>query len=160
MSTITQATETPAVTWAGGICSAVSTWQTQLTNISNGLKGSDVTKADITKAVDSATSATQDLVDTLQGLDRPQTQAGQKAQAEVDSLGSTLSADADKIKSAAHGATDVSSALGAVSVATGALVDMGNAVSSTVDNLKQLDTNGELQKAFDTADSCNALGTS
>src|SRR5262245_5620223 len=147
--------------WADGVCSAVSEWRSSLTDVQQNLSESGMTRKDITNAWDDAKSATQKLADDLQGLGKPDTQAGGQAQAAVNDLQDNLTSNVDTIQTAVDGATTVSGVLSAVSVASGTLVTMGNQVQSTVNELRQIDgAQGELQNAFEQSDSCKELRSS
>jgi hypothetical protein len=55
------------------------------------------------------------------------------------------------------GVSTVNQALTAVSAVSGTLATMGTQIQSTVDDLRTLDAKGELQTAFNEADSCAPL---
>lgn len=147
------------VTWANGVCGAITSWQQDVKSIGADLKTSHTT-ADLQAAADKAKAATDQLASQLQELGRPETQAGQQAQKTVSELATSLRADVDSIRTALEGASGVAGTLAAVSSATGTLATMGTKISAAVDELKQLDAKGELGKAFSSAEACTALTTS
>lgn len=145
-----------SVTWANGVCGAITTWKQDVASIGADLK-TNHTKSDLQAAADKAKGATERLASQLKTLGRPETQAGQEAQSAVSKLATSLRADVESIQTAVEGSSGVTGTLTALSAATGTLATMGTEVSSTVDQLKQIDAKGELSKAFSTADACAAL---
>jgi hypothetical protein len=150
--------ESATVQWADGVCNAVSDWQSSITGTMNELTASNLTRDDFTSAWDDAKSATQQFSDDLQGLGKPDTQAGEEAEAAVTDLQASLSSNVDTIQTAVDGATNTAGVLTAVSVASATIVTMGNAVTSTVDELRKIGgAQSELQGAFQQSDSCKSL---
>lgn len=150
--------QSATVQWADGVCSAASDWQSSITGTVNNLTASNLTRDNFTSAWDDAKSATQQFSDDLKGLGEPETQSGQQAQAAVSDLQTSLTSNVDTVQTAVDGATNVSGVLTAVSVASATLVTMGNAVTSTVEELRKLGgAQSELQDAFQQADSCKSL---
>jgi len=143
--------------WANGVCSAVGTWKDSLTSAAEPLKSGNVSKDSLQTAANDVKSATDTLQSDLKDLGKPNTQAGQQAQDEINTLTSELQTDVDTIKSAAEGASGVSGISSAVTTATTTVSTMKAQVSSTVTSLKQLDAKGELNTAFKQADSCQQL---
>ena len=64
-------------TWAGGVCSSITTWQSAVKSAASSVT-SDPTKSGLQKAVGDAQAATQTLTSDLKGLGKPDTQAGQR----------------------------------------------------------------------------------
>lgn len=152
--------ETSSTTeWAGGVCTAVSTWADALRQAASSLQGGNVSEDSLRNAADDAKSATDTLVDDLKGLGKPDTEAGAEAQDSIEKLGDELEQQADTITSAADDASGVSGVLSAISTATGALASMGTQVSNTFNELEQLDAAGELKQAFEDAPACSDLSS-
>jgi len=151
--TTTSATEN----WADGMCSATATWQSSLQETADSVKNGTPTRQKLQSAATDAIDATQTYLDTLGGLGKPDTQAGQEAKASVDRLRTQLKTGLDTMQSAIDGATGVGGVVNAVSVVTNTLVTMRGEVRSTVDHLQQLDAGDELKQAFSDTDSCSSL---
>jgi hypothetical protein len=150
--------ETSSTTeWAGDVCTAVSTWADALRQTASSLQGGNISEDSLRSAADEAKSATDTLVDDLKGVGKPDTEAGAQAQDSIEKLGDELEKQADTIESAADDVSGVSGVLTAVSTVTGALAAMGTQVSSTFDELNQLDATGELKQAFEDAAPCRDL---
>ena len=143
--------------WAGGVCTAVTTWKDALAGATDSLKGGNVTADSLKSAAGDVEDATRTLADDLKGLGKPDTEAGQAAQDTISSLADELSSGADTIQSAVDSASGVSGALTAFSTVSSTLVTMGQQVGSTVTELEGLEGGQELKDAFTEADSCSSL---
>jgi hypothetical protein len=150
-----KSTTPQAVTWADGVCSAVTSYKTALGNAATTLKSSELTKPALEGAANSVRGATQDFISTLRDLGKPDTTAGQQAKKTLDGLSSNLHDQAQKIRESTSG-----SALSAVSVTSTALLTAQSQVATAFDKLKTLDPKGELHEAFSKADSCSSLEAS
>jgi hypothetical protein len=142
--------------YANSVCGDLSTWVTDVNGAITSLTdaGLATDKEDVQSAVDQATGATNDLLSSLEALGPPETDAGEQAKSELDSLGSTLRSQIDMIEQAldADG--------GAVALAatvTAALSTAASAVESTYNDLRGLDPGGELEEGFQNADDCKSL---
>jgi len=143
--------------WANGLCSAITTWTTSLKSATDSLKGGNISKESLQGAADDVTSATDTFVDDLKGLGKPDTQAGQQAKDSVDKLAGELKSDVSGIEDAVSGVSSVSGALAALPTVSASLSSMSSQFKSTFSELQQLDAKGELQDAFQQADSCKSL---
>ena len=148
---------TPTDTWASGVCTAVSTWKTSLTDIASTVKSGGVSQDSLNSAATQAKDATSTLADSLKKLGKPDTQAGQQAKDDVDQLSSELSKNVQTIQDAISNASGAAGLLTAVSTASATLVTMGNEVSTTLTDLQKLDPKGEIQQAFKQSSSCKSL---
>jgi hypothetical protein len=147
---------TSAADWANGLCSAVSTWSTSVRTQTTSLKG-NVTEDSLKSASAEVTKATDEFVDDLKGLGTPDTESGKKAKETLDKLGGQLKTDAQTIDKAVKDVSGTSGALQAVSTVSSTLVTVGDQVTTAFTSIQQLDTKGELDKAFKDADACKAL---
>jgi len=143
--------------WADGVCSAVSTWEDALKSAAQPITSGDVSKDSLKTAADDAKSATDTLTSDLKDLGKPDTQVGQQAQDQIDTLTGQLQADVDTIKSAAEGASGMSDITAAVTTATTTVATMKTQVNATITSLKQLNAKGELTTAFQQSSSCQQL---
>ena len=139
--------------WAGSVCSELSTWITSVGTAITSLTDNPLSLDK--KAVQSATTdvkgATDQLVDGLAALGPPETEAGQQAKSELDSLGTQLQQQLDEVEQE----TDAGS-LSIVTI-TAALSNASSAVKSTYESLKSIDSDGELRDGFENADTCDSL---
>ncbi len=142
--------------WANDVCSAITTWTGSISAAATSIQ-SNPSKGGLESVAGDVKESTQTFADDLKGLGKPDTEAGQKAKDSLDSLADELESSVDQIESSVQDAQGASGLLSAVSVVSAALVTMGNEVSSTFQQLEQLDAQGELEDAFKQADSCSAL---
>jgi hypothetical protein len=142
--------------YANSVCSELSTWVTEVNGAITSLTdaGLATDREDVQSSVDQATDATNELLSSLEALGPPETDAGQQAQSELDSLGETLRQQIETIERA------LDADAGAVALAatvTAALSTAASAVESAYNDLRGLDPGGELEDAFQNADDCESL---
>jgi hypothetical protein len=142
--------------WANGICTATNTYIQSLTSLGDTLKGGNLTTDSLNGALDDAKSATQTFGDDIKAVGSAPV-SDSKAKKVLDDLSDDLSKDADTIESALSDVSNVSEALGAVSTVTGALATVGTQISSAYSEVKQLDSKGTIQSAFQDAPACSSL---
>jgi hypothetical protein len=145
--------------WADNLCSSINTWKSSISSTVSSVGQSSITKDSLTNAVDQGKSATQKLSDDLKGLGKPNTEAGQEAQSEVDQLSDELNGQIDKIENAVDDASGAQGTLNAVSVASSSLSTMIQQVKTTFTELQGLEPQGknEIKQAFQNAPSCQKL---
>ena len=149
--------ENSATAWADDVCSAATTWKDSITSAADSLRGGNLSEDGLTSAVDDIQSATSDFVDDVRGLGAPDTDSGEQAKESLDQLADAADENLSTIQSAVDDASGVSGVVQAVTAIGTALSTMASQVSSTVAELKQLDAGGELEAAFNDADSCKTL---
>ena len=152
----TSAASTSAADWANGLCSAVSTWSTSVQTTTTSLKG-NVTEDSLKSASADATKATDEFVNDLKGLGTPDTESGKKAKETLNTLAGQLKTNVQTIDKAVNEASGTSGALKAVSTVSSTLVTVGDQVTTAFTSIQQLDTKGELDKAFRNSEECKAL---
>jgi len=145
------------VSWANGVCQAVTAWRGSTQAAIDSVKQGSVSQDSLKSAADSVGSATDTLTKDLRDLGKPDTQSGTQAQAAIDSLSDQVSKSRETIQQAVDGASGVSGTLSAASTVTSTLATLGDSFKSLVGTLKSLDTTGELQTAFGKAESCDSL---
>jgi cell division protein ZapA (FtsZ GTPase activity inhibitor) len=143
--------------WANGLCGSLVTWQSSVEAAGTKLKGESVTKANLEAAYTSVSTATDKLAADVKALGKPPTPAAEEADAAVEQLTGQLSNSVDQIKKATSGLSGTNEVLGAVSVVSTELVQMGNDIKSTTNSLKSMNGKEDWQKAFDEAPECGTL---
>jgi hypothetical protein len=146
-STQTSAT----VDWAGGLCSALTTYTTSLTDAATTLT-KNVSKSGVQDAADSIKSATDTFVSDTKGLGKPDTSSGQQAKDTIDTLSTSLNKDMSTIQDATG-----SGLLQGASTITATLTTVQSQITTAFNQLKGLDAKGELSQAFSDAPSCSSL---
>jgi ABC-type transporter Mla subunit MlaD len=159
-SSTSAAGSTSTQQWADDFCSAVTTWESSITQVTDSLKGGGVTKDDLEQAANDVQSASKTFVDDLKGLGTPDTESGQQAKESLDQLTNELSQDETAIENAVKNVSGVAEVLTAVSSVASTLATMSTQLKSTYDELQQLDAAGELKSAFENAGSCGGLTAS
>jgi hypothetical protein len=141
--------------YANSVCSDLSSWIADQRDTLKSLQdaGLSITKEDIEAAVGDVRDSTQVLVEDLRGLDPPETDAGQEAKSELDSLGTTLTQQVETVEQALDANTGV---VALASTVTTALSTATSEVKSTQEELQNLDS-GELKDAFEDSDDCTML---
>lgn len=148
----------PTTEWADGLCSAITTWTSSISSIGDTLTGGNLSKDSLTSAVDEAKTATETFSSDLDDLGTPDTDAGGQAKDAVDKLSTELEDGVATIEGAIDGVSGVSDIVTAVSTVSSTLVTMGNEVGATISGLEDIDAKGELESAFEQAESCAELG--
>jgi methyl-accepting chemotaxis protein len=143
--------------WADSLCTATTDWTDSLQSTTDSLRSGNLTEDALRSAADDVKSSTQTFADDVKGLGRPDTESGQQAEDLVDGLGDDLDEGAQKIEDTIEGVSDASGVLNAVSVVSGTIQTMSQQVSSTLQQLRQLDPAGDLAQGFQEADSCDVI---
>lgn len=154
----TESSATAADDWANSVCEAFVNWNNSITDAGQAIKDNP-TEEGINSAGDEIRSATQTLADDLRGLGRPDTETGQQAKDTIDQLVTSLDTSLQKIRDAMDNASGTAGAVTAASTIGTSLVTMADHVSTAFGQLEDIDTQGELQSAFESADSCAGLTT-
>ena len=157
-ATGTESSATAAGDWANSVCQAFNDWQNSITDAGEGVRDNP-TEEGIRTAGDEIRSATQTLSDDLHGLGRPDTESGQEAKDALDQLATNLDGSLQKITDAMDNASGTSGAVAAATTIGTTLAEMGTQVSTAFQQLETIDAQGELQDAFEQADSCAGLTT-
>ena len=141
--------------YANSVCGQLSEWAADQRDTVSSLQdaGLSVTREDLRAAVGDVRDSTQVLVEDLRDDDPPDTDAGNQAKSELDSLGTTLTEQVDTVQQALDGNTGV---VALASTVTTALSTATSAVKSTLDELQNLDS-GELKEAFEDSPDCTML---
>lgn len=157
-TTTTAATTTTSgpttVAWAGSVCSALTTWQTQVTSAGKSIAASP-TKATVNQAIASAKTATSTLTTTLKGLETPTTTAGPEALKALQELKGELQNGFAVIQRTVSN-TSVGGVSQSASTIKTSLVTMRDQMDSTFKELRSLPS-GQAAQAFADAPACKSL---
>jgi len=145
--------ESASEQWAGEVCSELSTWVTGVEEAVRPLAENPLSldTAAVQAATEDVRESTDDLVDELADLERPETEAGEQARRELDELATQLQQHIDDVEDAAE-----SGSLSLVTI-TSALTAASAAVRSSFESLQSLDGGEELRDGFEDAASCDSL---
>jgi membrane protein implicated in regulation of membrane protease activity len=148
--------ESASESYANSVCTELSEWVTSIDDSIRSLTegGLSTDQEDLEAAVAETTEATDELVDDLRELGPPDTEEGEQAKEELDSLATELRQQVDTIETAVD--SDSGAAAFATTVST-AVSTATTAASSTFEDLEELDPSGELADAFENSDDCDSL---
>lgn len=148
----------PAEEWADSFCSALTTWTDDLEAAAEPLTDlSSLSEESIRQAADDAKNATETLTESMRSLGAPDTSSGDQVETAVEDLSTELESGAQEIEDAVadvSSVADVPAALGAV---TTTLSQLGREVGGALQTIGDADASGELETAFENADSCGEL---
>ena len=139
--------------WAGEVCTQLSTWVTGVEEAIKPLTDNPLSldKTAVQVATEDVRGATDELVDSLADLGRPETESGEQAKSELDGLATQLQQQIDDVEQAAE-----SGSLSLVTI-TSALTAASAAVRSSFESLQSLDGGEELRDGFEDAAACDSL---
>jgi membrane protein implicated in regulation of membrane protease activity len=148
--------EDSAESWANDVCSSLSTWVTDVEEVVQSVTdaGLAIDEEDLQAAVDDVADATNTLVDDVEELGPPETEGGEQARSELESLTTTLRSEVETVQQA------VESDSGAAELASTVSASISSAsaeVSSTIESLEGVDPGGELEEGFENADECDSF---
>jgi hypothetical protein len=149
--------------WAGGVCSAFTTWTKSLKDIQTSLQGGGLqglSGAKLQQNLSKVEDATNTLVKSLKKLGPPNTASGTAAKKDVSSLEDSLSTSMSAIQAAVPRNPSLSDVMSAIPTLTTEFTKMANSLNTTVGNLKKADPGGEIEDAFKQAPSCSAYVSS
>ena len=151
--------ESSAEDWAGGLCSALTTWTSSVKSAANSVKGNP-SEDGLKSAADDIKSASDTLVGDLKDLGKPDTNAGQDAKDAVDQLSNEVEDGVQEMQSTVAKASGAQGVLTAASSVSATLSKMGTQINSTASKLDSADPSGELKQAFRDSPACKRLTSS
>ena len=144
--------------WADGFCSALATYTDDLAAIAEPLSDvSSLTEDNLQEAAEDAQAATEALAEDMRSLGSPDTISGDQVDGAVEALATELEGGAEELEAAVADVSsdaDVPAALGSI---TTILSELGREVGRALQAIGDADSSGELQTAFEDADSCGEL---
>ena len=144
--------------WADEFCTAVSSWKDHLQEITDRFTDlSSLNEDTLNEAADDAEYATDDFVDQLKDIGRPDTASGQEIEDSIQTLEDTVEQQKSDVKETVDNVEDLSDIPAAITAIGSALSSMGTALQSTFDTLRTEDVGGELTTAFDQSEACQGI---
>jgi hypothetical protein len=152
--------EDPTAAWASEFCTAITTWTDELESITSQFSDtSNLSEDGIRSAADDARNATDELVEELRALGRPETDSGDEVQSAVDGLSTTLEDEAVKIEETAEGVSGLTELPGAITTISTSLSTMASAFSDTLSTIQDADVDGELESALEESPECDEISS-
>ncbi len=149
--------------WASSVCTSLSDWQSSITALAD-VSGGELTKESLGEKLDTAETATEQLVTELKDLGPPDLEAGEELKQQLDAAADDLEASYELLISGAQDALDADSpaaflqALAALAPEFQNLLDQVRSTVTELENANVVeDAKAELQEAFAEAESCQAL---
>jgi conjugal transfer/entry exclusion protein len=147
----------PAQDWANSLCGSVDTWAKSIRSAASSLQSGNVSKESLQSTATNVKDATNTLADDLKGLKKPDIQAADKAQQQINTLSSKYKSEIQSLQNDLKNASGATGVVTAVRKTTQTLVTLGSQLQSTFGELQKLDAKGELNKAFRDAPNCKKL---
>jgi hypothetical protein len=149
--------------WASSVCTSISDWRSSLSSLAD-VSGDTLSRDSLREKLDDAQQATDDLVAELKGLGRPDTDAGQQLEQELDTAADDLESSYENLKTGVQDALDTDSPTAFLQ----ALADLApdaqsllTTASTTIETLENTDAAGEsadeVRQAFEDSASCQEL---
>ena len=149
--------------WASSVCTSLSDWQSSITALAD-VSGGELTKESLGEKLDTAQTATEQLVTELNDLGPPDLEAGDQLKQQLNTAADGIESSYDSLRAGAQDALDADSpnaflqALAALAPEFQNLLDQ---IRTTVTDLENAsvaeDAKTELQQAFSQAESCQTL---
>jgi hypothetical protein len=148
----------PVDQWADEFCTAVGSWRDNLQEIRDRFTDlSSLNEDSLNEAADDAESATDEFVDDLKDLGRPDTPSGQEIEDSLQMLEDTIEQEKSDVEDAVNNVEGISDIPAAISAVGSALMSMANALESAFDSIRDEDVGGELQTAIDESEACQDI---
>ena len=150
---------TAAETWASDVCSTVGAWTTTIADARATLSTPrDLSANEIEATFTEVRDATSTLLDGLDDLGAPDTEAGDEAEDRISTLSEDLQEQADVVDEASGDQPQgMGELLARVSTVSGAVAQMISDAQAAVADIRTLDGAQELEDAFTSAASCQDL---
>jgi exonuclease VII large subunit len=157
--TTTTAGASATVVWANGVCNSFGAWKASIQRAKTSL-GSNPSTSDLQAAGHQVQVSTEALRSSLQQLGRAPTTANAAAEQSIKTLRTNLENDKKQIDDVMNEQNPTAAQVRAGAATVKASVkSMSDDFTSTVDNLKSLDPESELEKAFHQAAACEPFFT-
>ncbi len=147
-------------TWASGFCDALQTFTTSISNAGEGLAGEGLPSGEqIIDAIDNAAEAASTFADDLSELGSPDVPSGEEISNELESAAREAGETFEEVKNEVDGeiddATDVAVQAGNIAAAAQTALD---GIRDATNRLQELDVEGTLTEALESASECTGIG--
>lgn len=149
--------------WAAEVCGDVHTWYEEVVSIEGFFDGvgpgTGGLTGEIEQRVDEIGAATQRLVEEIEAVGLPDTEAGREAEAIVRDLAASLERRVERVDEAVERASDggLSATFTAITTALDEIDEGRTEIEHAVDRLRDLDPAGEIEQALEDAPACEDL---
>jgi uncharacterized phage infection (PIP) family protein YhgE len=150
--------QSDAEKWADSVCSSIGDWKEEMSSLTSDLtqkaQNGTLTVNELKSGLNSAADDTKSLADDLRSAGPPNTEAGKGAKQKLNDVASTVKSSIDSARSKVQSASSLPAAIAAVAPD---LTQAAANVTSQLEQISQLDPQGELGKAIDDTKSCQDL---
>jgi hypothetical protein len=143
--------------WADSLCTDLDQWKNSMQSVASSFGGGNLTPENAQDAADEVGDSTETLIGELKDLGKPETEAGDQAQDEVDNLSDELQTGSDEIQRAADEVSSVSDIPAAAATVAATATRVLTEITSSLTTLSQLDAGAELKSAIDQSSACQGL---
>lgn len=148
------------VDWANDFCTAVTDWTSALGTIGESLGDPSALNEDALRdAVEDVNAATEELVEDVRALGRPDTESGDEIESTIDSFADAVEAEKEEVEQALEDAEGITGAVSAATSISASVQAMGTEFQTAFERLEDLDPDGELEDAFEQADACEEIAS-
>ena len=150
--------QSDAEKWADSVCSSIGDWKQSVSSLASDLtqkaQNGTLTVNDLKSGLNNAADDTRTLADDIRSSGPPNTDAGKEAKQKLEDVSSTVKSSIDSAQSKVQNASSLPAAIAAVAPD---LTQAAANVTSQLQQISQLDPQGELGKAIDDTKSCQDL---
>ena len=143
--------------WAEEFCATTRAWGDELERIGEDLDLSSISSDALDQAAEDAREATDDFIEAIRDLGGPGTESGDEVEQSVEELADEVESEREQIEDAIDDAGGLSGAITAAREIASSVAAMFTALERTLESIDEADVNGELDTAFDEAESCAGL---
>ena len=147
-------------TWASGFCDALQTFTTGISEAGSGLAGGGLPSSDeLIEAIDNAADAASTFADDLRSLGRPDVPSGDEIQNELETAADEASRAFEDVEDEVGDEIDSAADLATVAAAiTTAAQKALTGIQTATNRLRELDVEGALTSALQSASECTGIG--
>jgi uncharacterized phage infection (PIP) family protein YhgE len=151
--------EDATVAWANGLCASLTTWTSTFESTAQSLQDTgSLSEESVTAAVDDLVAATKTLADDVESLGPPELDSADEIEQSLTDLSDALQEGVTTIETTLdESGGGVSGLLESAATLTTTFGQMANAIGQTFSELEDADVKGELEQAFQDAESCDAI---
>jgi methyl-accepting chemotaxis protein len=150
--------QSDAEKWADSVCSSIGDWKQEISSTTNDLttkaQSGTLNLDELRSGLTSALDDTKTLASEVRDSGPPNTEAGKEASQKLNDVISTVEQSIENASTQADSAGSLPAAIAAVAPD---LTQAAANVTSQLQQISQLDPNGELGKAIDDTKSCQDL---
>jgi hypothetical protein len=143
--------------WAEEFCSTTRAWGDELERIADDIDLSSISSEGLEEAATEAREATDDYIEAIRDLGGPDTESGDEIEQSIEALADEVEAERNEIEDAVDDASGLGGAITAARDISSSVAAMFTSLERTFEAIDEADVDGELDTAFDEAESCQGF---